>query len=117
MDRPGGGRVLALVPATGVAGIPPGLAAVLLAACLGAAAFEQANTRSAVVIVPEAIVRYGPLEESQVFYQLRDGMEVSVLDEKQVSGNEAWLQVQDSARRVGWLKRDQVISQSTTRTR
>jgi hypothetical protein len=94
-----------------------GLAAVLLAACLGAAAFEQANTRSAVVIVPEAIVRYGPLEESQVFYQLRDGMEVSVLDEKQISGNEAWLQVQDNAHRVGWLKRDQVISQSTTWTR
>ena len=107
-----------------------GLAAVLLAGCLGAAAFEQANTRSAVVIVPEAIVRYGPLEESQVFYQLRDGMEVSVLDEKQISGNEAWLQIQDDAHRVGWLKRDQVImlshnritqasplSQSTTRTR
>jgi len=94
-----------------------GLAAVLLAACLGAAAFEHANTRSAVVIVPEAIVRYGPLEESQVFCQLRDGMEVSVLDEKQISGQEPWLQVQDNAHRVGWLKRDQVISQSTTRTR
>jgi len=97
--------------------VTAGLAAVLLAACLGAAAFEQANTRSGVVIAPEAIVRYGPLEESQAFYQLRDGMEVSVLDEKQISGSEAWLQIQDNARRVGWLKRDQVISQSTTSTR
>ncbi len=59
--------------------------------------------------MPEAIVRYGPLEESQVFYQLRDGMEVSVLDEKQISKQESWMQVQDNAHRVGWLKRDQVI--------
>ena len=86
-----------------------GLLMVLLGASLGAAIYQEAEIRAAVVVVPSAVVRRGPLEESQVFYQMSDGSEVTVLDEKQVSDTESWLQVRDDSRRVGWLKRDQVV--------
>jgi SH3-like domain-containing protein len=75
-----------------------------LTLCSGLAWFDQLTTRSAVIVVPEAVVRYGPLEESQSAFQLRDGAEVVVLDEK---GD--WLEVRDSARREGWLRRGQVM--------
>ena len=86
-----------------------GAIALGLCACLGAALFEQTGPRAAVVVVPNAVVRRGPLEESQVSCQLRDGSEVSVLDQKKVSAQESWLQVRDDAGRVGWVKRDQVV--------
>jgi len=86
-----------------------GLVMALLGACLGAAIYQETASRAAVVVVPSAVVRRGPLAESQVFYQLSDGAEVTVLDEKQVSDTESWLQVRDESRRIGWLKRDQVV--------
>lgn len=86
-----------------------GLGVALLGMCLGAAIYQETATRAAVVVEPSAVVRRGPLAESQVYYQLSDGSEVTVLDEKQVSETESWLQVRDDARRVGWLKRDQVV--------
>jgi hypothetical protein len=79
--------------------------------CLAAAAYEQSRAGGAVVVVSHAVVRYGPLEKSDVHYQLRDGSEVAVLDEKRVSDSsttQVWLQVRDPAFGVGWLKRDQV---------
>jgi tetratricopeptide (TPR) repeat protein len=88
-----------------------GLAALLLVGCLAAAAALQFNTRPAVVIVPEAIARTGPLDEAKVLHQLRDGTEVVVLDEKEVAigdKKQTWLQVRDGARRTGWVKGDQV---------
>jgi len=90
------------------AAVIAGIAA--LASMLAAALAIYVNTarREAVVIVPQTIVRFGPLEDSREYYQLRDGAEVLVLDEKRLSPNESWLQVRDSSRRVGWLKRDQV---------
>jgi hypothetical protein len=89
-----------------------GAAALLMAGCLAAATFQQSHTVEAVVVVPDAVVRYGPLEESQVRFQLRDGSEITVLDEQQLlvgDKKQSWLQVQDPARGIGWLKRDQVI--------
>ena len=89
-----------------------GMTAVLLAGCLTAAAYEQSRLTEAVVVVPEAVVRHGPLEESQVKFQLRDGSEIVVLDEKELlvgDKRQSWLQVQDGVRGIGWLKRDQVI--------
>jgi len=86
-----------------------GLGVALLGGCLGAAIYQETASRAAVVVVPSVVVRRGPLGESQVFYQLRDGSEVTVLDEKPVSDTESWLQVRDDARRVGWLKHDQVV--------
>ena len=86
-----------------IAVVTAAIATCALTLCSGLAWFDQLTTRSAVIIVPEAVVRYGPLEESQSAFQLRDGAEVIVLDEK---GD--WLEVRDSARREGWLRRGQV---------
>jgi len=89
-----------------------GIAACMLMACLGAAVYEQSSVKEAVVIATNAVVRYGPLEESKVFYQLRDGSEVTVLDQQQLTvgdKQQSWLQVQDTARRIGWVQSDQLI--------
>ena len=88
-----------------------GVAALFLGCCLAMAVRDRDGTGSAVVTVQDAVVRYGPLEESPVHFQLRDGSEVAVLDEKKAPDGgtkESWLQVRDSAQRVGWLKRGQV---------
>ena len=82
---------------------------VVFASLLGAAVYYQQTADAAVVVVPNTLVRYGPLEESQVFYQLRDGSELQVLDEKKTAENQSWLMVQDAARRTGWLKRQEVV--------
>jgi tetratricopeptide (TPR) repeat protein len=88
------------------------MAAVAFLACaflLGAAMHDEHKLNSAVVVVPNTVVRYGPLEESREFYQLRDGSELQVLDEKKTAENQSWLMVQDAARRTGWLKRQEVV--------
>jgi tetratricopeptide (TPR) repeat protein len=76
---------------------------------LGAAMYDSRNTHAAVVVVPNTVVRYGPLEDSTVYYQLRDGSELQVLDEKKTTENQSWLMVQDATRRTGWLKRQEVV--------
>lgn len=89
-----------------------GGAAFLLALCVAAAAYLRFSHVSAVVIVPEAIARSGPLDEARVLHQFRDGLEVTVVDEKEFTVGEqrqTWLQVRDSGNRIGWLKKDQVI--------
>ncbi len=89
-----------------------GVAAILLGAILASALYDQSRVKQAVIIATNAVIRYGPLEESQVFYQLRDGSEVTVLDEKELSlggKSQTWLQVQDALHRIGWVQRDQVI--------
>ncbi|MCI0743955.1 MAG: tetratricopeptide repeat protein [Verrucomicrobia subdivision 3 bacterium] len=101
--RPALGRTLRGYTAT------LGVVAVGLAAALGVAMREQIQAHEAVVVAPQAVVRFGPLEDSKVNYQLRDGSEVVVLDEKRLNPSESWLQVRDASRRVGWLKRDEVI--------
>lgn len=89
-----------------------GVVTLLLAGCLAAAAYQHSRVTPAIVIVAQAVVRYGPLDESNVFYQLRDGSEVIVVDEKELAvgdKKQSWLQVQDATGRTGWLKRDQVV--------
>ncbi len=89
-----------------------GVAAMALLGTLALVAYEQSRIKQAVVIATNAIVRYGPLEESHVFYQLRDGSEVTVLDEKDLNigdKRQSWMQVQDATHRVGWVQRDQLI--------
>jgi hypothetical protein len=77
---------------------------VLASVGLGLKLHDYLATTSAVVVVSEATVRYGPLEESRSFYTLRDGAEVEVTDQQG-----QWLQVRDASRRTGWLRSDQVI--------
>jgi len=87
-----------------------GIIASVLTLSLSAALYERNETKTAVVIVREATVRYGPLEESQTFYKLQDGSEVRVVDQKINSPQDIWLQVEDASGRPGWVKQDQVLT-------
>ena len=78
--------------------------ALLSSLLLASAWFTQCNRRTAIVVVPEAVVRFGPLEESASAFTLRDGYELAVLDEK-----DGWLQITDPANRPGWLRKEQVL--------
>ncbi|HEY0455001.1 MAG TPA: tetratricopeptide repeat protein [Verrucomicrobiae bacterium] len=89
-----------------------GVLALGLAACLAGAFYQQTTIHSAVVVAPNAVVRFGPLDESNVRFQLRDGSEIRVLDAKEVKSGptcQIWLQIEDAKGRGGWLKREQVL--------
>jgi len=98
-------------PALRSSTIAAGLAGLATALAFGAVLYNQQYHPRAVVIVPEAAVRHGPLMESQSFYTLSDGAEVDVLDRQG-----EWLQVIDSARRIGWLRQEQVIRWPMSKT-
>jgi hypothetical protein len=88
-----------------------GAATVLLSAGLATAIYMSDRVNDAVVVVPNAVVRRSPLDESAVSYQLPDGSEVTILDAKESTvgdRKQLWLQVQDQ-RGIGWLQGDQVI--------
>ena len=74
----------------------------LALAGLGLSLYQTHHTQEAVVVAANASVRYGPLSESQMQFQLRDGAEVRILDRKQVQ-EESWFRVQDSNGRRGWI--------------
>jgi tetratricopeptide (TPR) repeat protein len=76
----------------------------ILTGCLAAAAYLQFGENTAVVVVKEAVARFGPLDEAKTAFSLPDGSEVQVVDAK-----DAWLQVKDITGRMGWVKRSQVI--------
>ena len=95
-----------------------GAVTALLIGCAAIAANIRFNTLAAVVVVPEAIARSGPLEEAKVLHQFRDGAELTVLDQKDLTlgdQKQIWLQVRDGANRTGWLKGDQVALLSLER--
>jgi tetratricopeptide (TPR) repeat protein len=84
---------------------------VLLAFCLAAAAYANQGERAAVIIVSNAVIRFGPLDESNVAFQLRDGSEITLVGEKRVAAEQltqTWYHVQDAASHDGWVKADQV---------
>jgi tetratricopeptide (TPR) repeat protein len=89
--------------------IAAGSLAAVLIALFCVALYQAERSNEAVVVTQQAVVRYGPLEDSQVYFQLRDGAEVQVLARKQNGTEEFWLQVRDGSRRVGWVKSDQVV--------
>jgi tetratricopeptide (TPR) repeat protein len=78
--------------------------AIALAGCLFAALRRSGTDVIAVVIVPSAEVRHGPLEESQTAFSVRDGAELRLLDEK-----DSWVRVTTGARQTGWLPRKTVL--------
>jgi tetratricopeptide (TPR) repeat protein len=92
----------ALKPSLRTPALLAGAVTVVLCACLGASIVTD-STPTAVVIVHDAAVRTGPLDESQSAFTAYDGAELAVLDHK-----EGWLQVSAGDRRSGWLKREQV---------
>ncbi|HTA29306.1 MAG TPA: BatD family protein [Candidatus Cybelea sp.] len=71
--------------------------------CLGLSIDQQMLERTSIVIVPEAVVRRGPLEESQSAFTAHDGAEMMVL-----GSDGDWLQVSDASRRIGWLQQKDV---------
>lgn len=88
-----------------------GVMMALLGFCLAAAAYENQGEKAAVVVVSNAVVRFGPLDESNVAFQLRDGSEITIVDEKRVGAeklDQTWYHVQDPASHDGWVKADQV---------
>jgi tetratricopeptide (TPR) repeat protein len=81
-----------------------GTASGFLAVCLAAMLYNYYTNQPAIVIAREAVVRNGPLDESQSAYSVQDGMELTVLDQK-----DDWLQVSDARQRIGWLKKTEVL--------
>jgi hypothetical protein len=78
---------------------------VLLAGGGAAMAWQGAyGEPRAVVKVKEAVVRYGPLDDSQSHFSLRDGAEVVITDKK-----DGWWQVRDGQGRTGWVKGEAVV--------
>jgi tetratricopeptide (TPR) repeat protein len=84
------------------------VAVLLFGAGAAAAARQRFNPSDAVVAVPEAMVRSGPLEEAKVLHQFRDGTEVKLLDQKRVGEDATWFQVRNSSGQAGWVKDDQL---------
>ncbi len=77
-------------------------AAVMLLLTSAGLAASHRTTRpgtAAVIAAATAAVRYGPFDESQSHFTLRDGAEVAVVDRK---GD--WAQIRDASQRTGWLK-------------
>jgi tetratricopeptide (TPR) repeat protein len=75
--------------------------------CLAVVLAERSST-PAIVISRDAVVRASPFEGSPNTFTLHDGAEVRILDERK-DQNEEWLKVSTDPRRIGWLRRDQVI--------
>jgi len=80
------------------------LGLVIATALTVAVLVDRFGHRVAVVIADEAVVRLGPLDDSQSHFTLRDGAEVEVLDH-----NGDWFQVRDVQQRIGWVKAQQVL--------
>ncbi|HUD45604.1 MAG TPA: BatD family protein [Candidatus Baltobacteraceae bacterium] len=74
-----------------------------LLACLGLSIDQRLLEQSSIVIVPEAVVRRGPMDESQSAFTVHDGAELPVLAR---DGN--WLQVIGASRQTGWLPQQDV---------
>lgn len=70
---------------------------------LGASTLCTRPAADAVIISPTAAVRYGPFDESQSNFSLKDGQEILVLDSKS-----DWLQIRDLSGRTGWLRKTQL---------
>jgi tetratricopeptide (TPR) repeat protein len=67
------------------------------------ASYVDFYKRTEVVAVKQAAARFGPLEDSQIAFQVNDGNEFPVVD-----STATWVQVEGKDGKVGWLKRDDV---------
>ncbi len=73
-----------------------------LAICSAAIFKERFGEKAAVVVVSEAVARFGPLEESESHFTLRNGAEVVIRDSK-----DGWWQVTDGQGHTGWVREKQ----------
>lgn len=74
-----------------------------LLACLGLSIDQRLVEESSIVIVPEAVARRGPMDESQSAFTVHDGAELTV-----VARDGDWLQVSGASRQTGWLPQKDV---------
>ena len=84
--------------------IAAGAVAIILGVCLVIELESNYFAQSAIVTTGEADVRSSPFDDAQSLFKVRDGIELEVLDRK-----DNWLEVADSAQRIGWVRRDEVI--------
>jgi tetratricopeptide (TPR) repeat protein len=77
--------------------------------CFAAAFYLDRLTSRAIVIAQETVARQAPIEESQNAFTLHDGAELEVLDRK-----DEWLQVKADPRRIGWVRRENVLVSPST---
>ena len=68
------------------------------ATVLGLQAANHFSNGTAVVTVAEATARSGPFDDAQSAFTVRDGAELSVLDQR-----DGWVQVANNAGKSGWL--------------
>jgi tetratricopeptide (TPR) repeat protein len=71
--------------------------------CLGLCIDQQLLQTTSIVIVPEAVVRWGPDDKSKSAFTAHDGAEMMVLGRI-----DDWLKVSDVARHIGWLQQKDV---------
>ncbi len=83
--------------------IAVGSITILLSTGAAAVAWDQLIVRRVVIITPEAVVRRGPVDESAAVFTPADGIELTVIDEK-----DAWLKVRDLDSQDGWVLKTQV---------
>ncbi|MBT5707051.1 tetratricopeptide repeat protein [Verrucomicrobia bacterium] len=92
---------------TSVSGIVKGAGISFLV--MGLLMFNAANERLgktyAVVTAKEAVVRFGPFEESKSSHNLADGIEIQLVGHK-----EGWHQIRDPQDQIGWLRQDQILT-------
>lgn len=80
----------------------------LTATALIMAVRERWGKDYALISVPEAVVRFGPFEESKMGHTLPDGVEVLLLDHK-----DGWHQIRDPHGKIGWIPESQIINLPT----
>lgn len=68
------------------------------------AAWNTASQAMAIVTTSQAVIRLGPLAESQTAYTASDGAELPVLARR-----DEWLQVIDRSGRAGWISASDVL--------
>jgi tetratricopeptide (TPR) repeat protein len=81
-----------------------GTLAFLIVGVALSAAWLLHHSPTFVITTKEAVVRRGPLDESQSFYTSADGTELKVLDQSQ-----DWVEVADSSGRRGWTLKSQGV--------
>jgi len=81
------------------------LAAVLCCGCLLAAFLTLSSVQTAIVISAKTSALQSPLDTAKEAFALHDGAEVRVLERKS-----NWLLVTTDPRRVGWVRKDQVLA-------
>ncbi len=90
-------------PALSVVAKLSGFVFVGLALILLVATNERLGKEYAIVTAAEAVVRFGPFEESKSSHNLVDGIEVQLLDYKN-----GWHQIRDPKGQLGWLNQESV---------